>query len=215
MNLAVELLNYVVLVIVALIPIANPFSTAPLFIGMTAGLSQDETAKVARLASLYMFIILTVFLLLGAAILAFFGISLSALRIAGGLIIATIGFRMLFESKPKEEEPYITSESVNKIAFTPLAMPMLSGPGAIAVIMSMAVSVSQLETVADKFIAYGVITMGIAISAVICWLVLRASGSVTRFMGESGIDALTKIMGFLLVSIGVQFVIGAVQTLIG
>lgn len=208
-----ELLNYIVLVIAALIPIANPFSTAPLFVGMTSGLSKAQRNKVARQSTIYMFIILVVFLLLGALLLNFFGISLSALRIAGGLIIAVIGFKMLFVEDKKSEQEEISSEDANKIAFTPLAMPMLSGPGAIAVIMGMAVKVSELESVSAQVMGYGVVTIGIAISAFICWLVLRASSSVIHFMGASGIDALTKIMGFLLVSIGVQFVIGGVQGL--
>ncbi len=213
MNLIIEYSGYVLLVVAGLIPIANPFSTAPLFIGMTAELSTTQRNKIAKLSTLYMFVILTVFLLLGAVILNFFGISLHALRIAGGLIIAVIGFRMLFEDDSKSKEANITEQDANKIAFTPLAMPMLSGPGSIAVIMSMAVSVSELETLSNQMLGYLVVTLGIALSSFICWLVLRVSGRVVNFMGESGIDALTKIMGFLLVSIGVQFIITGMQSL--
>ena len=105
-------------------------------------------------------------------------------------------------------------EDANKIAFTPLAMPMLSGPGSIAVVMTMAVTISELASVSDQMIGYGVVTIGIAVSAFISWLVLRASSSVIQFMGTSSIDALTKIMGFLLMSIGVQFLIGGVQSIV-
>jgi multiple antibiotic resistance protein len=214
MDFVTELISYVVLVIAALIPIANPFSTAPLFVSMTVGISTPERNHIAFLSTLYMFIVLTVFLLLGAVILSFFGISLPALRIAGGLIVAFIGFRMLFmQDDNNSKETKLNSEDAKKIAFTPLAMPMLSGPGSIAVIMSMAVQISELESLSNQLIGYSVVILGIAISAFICWLVLRASGSVVRFMGESGIDALTKVMGFLLVSIGVQFVITGMRGL--
>ena len=214
MEYTTELLSYVLLVVAALIPIANPFSTAPLFVGMTTGLSKAQRNSVATRATVYMFIILVVFLLLGAVLLSFFGISLSALRIAGGLIIGFIGFKMLFFEDEKTTEEEITMEDANKIAFTPLAMPMLSGPGSIAVVMTMAVTISELASVSDQMIGYGVVTIGIAVSAFISWLVLRASRSVIQFMGTSGIDALTKIMGFLLMSIGVQFLIGGVQSIV-
>lgn len=213
MDQALELMNYVILVVVALIPIANPFSTAPLFVGMTANLSKQQKNHIAFLSTMYMFIVLTVFLLLGAVILSFFGISLPALRIAGGLIVAFVGFQMLFGEDEQTEQTQVSAENANKIAFTPLAMPMLSGPGSISVIMSVAVNISEAESVSHQIMGYLVVTVGIALSAFICWLVLRASGAVTRFLGASGIDALTKVMGFLLVSIGVQFVISGVRAL--
>lgn len=214
MDYAVELFGYVLLVIAGLIPIANPFSTAPIFISMTSGLSRKERRHIASMATLYMFIVLVVFLLLGSAILSFFGISLHALRIAGGLIVAYIGFRMLFEPDKQENEPAkATHEEVKKLAFTPLAMPMLSGPGSISVIMGAAAQISESPSLSEQIMGYLVVTLGIAITAFICWVVLRASGSVVRFMGSSGIDALTKVMGFLLVSIGVQFVITGIQGL--
>ena len=158
-----------------------------------------------------MFIILVVFLILGAVILNFFGISLPALRISGGLIVAYIGFRMLFTDDDKTSNK--TPKDAKKLAFTPLAMPMLSGPGAIAVVMSMAVQVSEFKSLSNQLLGYFVVIVGIAITAIICWLVLRASGKVIHFMGSSGIDALTKIMGFLLISIGVQFIITGVEGL--
>lgn len=213
MEYALELMNYVVLVVAALIPIANPFSTAPLFVGMTANLSKKQKNHIAFLSTMYMFIVLTIFLLLGAVILSFFGITISALRIAGGLIVAFVGFKMLFGEDEASAQEKVTAENANKMAFTPLAMPMLSGPGSISVIMSIAVQVSESGSMSHQITGYLVVTAGIAVSAFICWMVLRASGSVTRFLGVSGIDALTKVMGFLLVSIGVQFVISGVRAL--
>ncbi len=214
MELSLQLFSYILLVVAALVPIANPFSTAPLFVTLTAGADEKLRKHIALLCCLYMFGLLVLFLLLGTVVLNFFGISLPALRIAGGLIVATIGFRMVFEQKDKEpESPEVSHDSLTKVAFTPLAMPMLSGPGSISVVMSMAAQISLLEPVTSKLIAYAVVTTGIAIASIICWLVLRASGSVVRFLGKNGIDALTKVMGFLLVSIGVEFVVAGLKGL--
>lgn len=215
MNPIFELLSYAVLVVAALIPIANPFSTAPLFVGMTSGLSKKQRNHIAFLAPLYMFFVLTVFFLLGSVILNFFGISLPALRIAGGLIVAFVGFDMLFgDDKQGSNSERINPDDANKIAFTPLAMPMLSGPGSISVVMTMAVQIVEIDNIEHKIAGYVVVITGIGISSLICWLVLRGSSSITRFMGPTGIDALTKVMGFLLVSIGVQFVITGFRGLI-
>ncbi|MBL4772693.1 MAG: MarC family NAAT transporter [Alcanivoracaceae bacterium] len=216
MDFIIQMSGYVLLVIVALIPIANPFSTAPLFVSMTTGATKKQRRHIALLSSFYMFIVLTVFLLLGSVILSFFGISMPALRIAGGLIVSTIGFRMVFDHQDdneKLEEAQASTKDFTSIAFTPLAMPMLSGPGSISVIMSVAAKLSEIETVSNKIIGYSVVILGIALSALICWLVLRASGSVVRLLGKNGIDALTKVMGFLLVSIGVEFLVAGLRGL--
>ena len=180
-----------------LLPIANPFSTAVVFLALTARLSEDDRERQALLASLYALGVLWVFLFAGALIMSFFGISIPALRVAGGLIVARVGFGML-----SPQEPDTTPESPPArldIAFTPLAVPMLSGPGSIAVTIGMA---AGAETVSD----YVAIAIGIALVVVVSWGILRSARAVKRLLGEQGIDALTRIMGFLLVCIGVQFV---------
>ena len=162
------------------------------------------------MACLYMGSILLVFLFLGAMILQFFGISLQSLRMAGGLIIAYMGFRMLF---PTEQAPAskatLEEQYPKRLAFVPLAMPMLSGPGSISVVLAMATEVSQQQILLNKAVGYFVVSVGIIVSAFICWLVLWSSGSVVKFLGKSGIDAITKLMGFLLVCIGIEFVLSA------
>ncbi len=102
-SLIYDLIGYVFLVIAALIPIANPFSTAPVFITLTSSLSRQERHRTATLACTYMGLLLIVFLLAGAVILQFLGIGWQALRVGGGLIIAYMGFRMLFPADQSEE----------------------------------------------------------------------------------------------------------------
>jgi multiple antibiotic resistance protein len=185
----------------ALLPIANPFSTAPVFVAITRQMSHAHRWQQARLAAIYMAAVLLVSLLAGALILEFFGISLPALRIAGGLVIARIGFSML-NPEPEERLPEEDQkEALDKrdIAFTPIAMPMLSGPGSIAVTISMATSVTRPR----DYLAVGI---GILIVAFLSWLVLRSSTRIVDFLGTTGVNVLTRIMGLILVCIGIQFI---------
>lgn len=210
MHTAVEVLGYIFVVVLGIVPIVNPFSTAPAFISMTAHVSDKERRATATLACVYMALLLLAFLFLGALILQFFGISLQSLRLAGGLIIAYMGFRMLF---PPAQHNMQTSNpqdvDTKHLAFTPLALPMLSGPGSISVVLAMATEVSQQQDFLNIAVGYGVVATGILMSVFICWLVLWGSGTVVRFLGESGIDATTKLMGFLLICIGMEFVLSA------
>lgn len=187
--------------IIALLPIANPFSTAPVFVAITLGMEHTQRKSQAGLAAIYMTVVLLVSLLAGALILEFFGISLPALRIAGGLIIARIGFSML-NPEPEQQLPEENKQEAmaqRDVAFTPMAMPMLSGPGSIAVTISMATST-------DHPIDYLAVGLGIVIVSVISWLVLRSADRTIDFLGKTGVTALTRIMGLILVCIGIQFI---------
>ena len=213
MQFVTDLFYYIAIVVIGLLPIANPFSTAPVFLAVSSNLDIQSRYKLLKLTSIYMFSILIVFLLAGALILSFFGISVSALRIAGGLIITVLGFRMLFPDQPKERETsdITTYDQAKALAFTPLAMPMLSGPGSIAVIISMAAEISERENILMRLAGYFVVAVGILITVIICWFVLRSSTRITKLLGDSGIDALTRIMGFILICIGVEFTVSGIK----
>ncbi len=180
-----------------LLPIVNPFSTAAVFLAMTVRMSEVERRRQATLACLYASCVLLVFLFGGALIMSFFGISIPALRLAGGLIVARIGFGMLASPRPDAGGESAVARA--DIAFTPLAVPMLSGPGSIAVTIGMAAG-------AESIFDHVAIAVGIGLVLLLSWAMLYGARSVQRFLGEQGIDALTRIMGFLLVCIGVQFI---------
>jgi multiple antibiotic resistance protein len=147
-----------------------------------------------------MAVILIVFLIAGVLIMKFFGISLPGIRIAGGIIIIYIGFRMLnLEHRDQQIQLAGVKSADEDIAFTPVAMPMLSGPGAIAVTVGMAANAdSRFEFVGE--------TIGIIVVAAISYVLLMIAGSVKNLLGDYGITILTRILGFLLICIGVQFV---------
>jgi len=213
MQIISDLFSYIAIVVIGLLPIANPFSTAPIFLAVTSKLDAESKNKLLKLTCIYMFATLIVFLLAGALILSFFGISVSALRIAGGLIITVLGFRMLFPSNTAEKEnaAVTTYEQAKGLAFTPLAMPMLSGPGSIAVIIGMAAQISEKESFLLRLGGYAVVGLGILITVIICWLVLRSSTKIIKILGPTGIDALTRIMGFILICIGVEFTVSGIK----
>jgi len=187
--------------IATLLPVANPFSTAPVFATLTRGYTGKERMRQARLSVIYMIGVLLVTLFAGALVLKFFGIGIPALRIAGGLLIARTGFSMIDPDQPKLVSEDSESEALQKqdIAFTPIAMPLLSGPGSMAATLSMA-------SVAGGLANHVSIAIGICAVAFISWLVLRSATLVADFLGVSGMDALTRVMGLLLVCIGINFV---------
>ena len=208
MNLLLEDLLYVLGTVGALLPIVNPFSAVGLVVGITSHLSEAERKEQIRRACIYMFWILTSFLVAGGLIMNFFGISIPGLRIAGGLVVSFLGFGMLF---PDQSAAYGTEriEAQNKrdISFTPLAMPSLSGPGSIAVVVGMSTTVQNGEhPIIDNIL----VAVGIAITALISYIVLRAATRLDKLLGTTGMNAVARIMGFMLICIGVQFIINGV-----
>ena len=150
----------------ALLPIANPISTAPVFLTLSRGIPPKRRAQQARMAATWMAVILIVSLIAGALVLEFFGISLPALRLAGGLVVAQIGFGMM-KAEPASQsdlsdDSAAEAKGMSDIAFTPIAMPMLSGPGSIAVTISMATEV-------DQPLEYLAVAVGIVIVAFVFW----------------------------------------------
>jgi multiple antibiotic resistance protein len=209
-----ELFSWIGVALVTLVPIINPVSTAVLLLGISAHLSVKERNRQIMRACVYMTAILVTFLLLGHLVMVAFGISIPGIRIAGGLVIGFLGFRMLFP-----EEGQISSEGKQEaqgkrdISFSPLAMPSLSGPGAIAAVITMSSSINGRHGI-DKIIPYTGVVLAIGITAVFSWLVLRGAGTLRRVLGVNGINSLSRIMGFLLICIGTQFAINGVRDLV-
>lgn len=164
----------------------------------------------AQKTALWFMLILVTFFFAGTWILDFFGISLNALRIAGGLIIVNSGYGLL-NSKFKErrvtddiEEEASESED---ISFTPMAMPMLSGPGSISLLIGLFAEQSTWDR-------RGLIVGVVAMMAVIIWLVLHYAPVLFRLLGRGGLGALSRIMGFLVMSIGIEMLISGVVSLV-
>jgi len=197
----------VLLAFLAILPVVNPFSKPPIFLSITDGWTNEERRNEAFKASLYAFVILLVSLLAGTFVLEFFSISLPALQIAGGLLIARTAFQMLNPQKEHHQTPAEEHEAKQRedVSFVPLAMPLLSGPGSMAVMINLA---TEVKFWAEWFIF-------IAAAGAVCiisFFVLAESVWVARFLGVNGMNALSKLMGFLLLALAIQFMLNGAST---
>ena len=199
--------------VLAILPIVNPLSAVPLVMTAGAHLSVEERQRQVRRACTYSFVLMAGFLLAGSLIMSFFGISIPGMRIAGGMIVAFLGFGMLFPAAPMSPELQRQLENKTDIAFTPLAMPGLSGPGTFAVIMSLSSQASARQG-ADKIVDFLGVLTGIVVVALVSWLVLRAAERLQQVLGATGMVAMARLMGFLMVCIGVQFLIDGLSAII-
>ena len=214
MNDTTAFFSSVLVTLITLLPIINPVSTAILLLGISGHLSKKDINRQIIMACIYMTGILIVFLLVGHFIMVFFGISIPGIRIAGGMVIGILGFRMLF---PDEGRTSLGGKKEafqkNNISFSPLAMPSLAGPGAIATVITISSSIDGRHGY-DKVFAFTGVIFAIFITAIVSWLVLRSAEFVSRILGVNGVDSLSRIMGFFLICIGIQFAIIGVQDLI-
>ena len=191
--------------LIALLPIINPFSTAPMFLAITEGDTDAERQEQAGKAVIYMICILVAFLVGGSMIMKFFGLSLPGLRIAGGILVAGVGMRMLYPKDNAEQTKaeHLESKRKRDVSFTPLAMPSLAGPGAISVTIG-------LTSLAKNWLDFVSIIIGILLVAALVYATLRASTKLVKVLGVNGLHAMTKIMGFLILCVGVQFIVNGV-----
>ena len=192
--------------VVALLPLINPLASAPTFLAITEGDTHERRLHQLRMACIYMVMILVGFLIGGTFIMEFFGISIPGLRIAGGLLVAGIGSGMLMTqpSAPEEDNAaHKAARAKRDVSFSPLAMPMMSGPGSIAV----TIGFTSLST---GWLDYVAIIVGILVVAAITYSVLRLSERIVGVIGVNGMNALSKVMGFLILCIGIQFVVNGV-----
>lgn len=201
----------VALVVASLAPIVNPVAAAPLFLSLTRNAPEGFRRQQAARAALYSMAILSGFLLLGNAIIDAFGISLPGIRVAGGLIVLVLAFRMLFSGDAEADTVRGGAEDIRRaqvdVSFTPLAMPTLAGPGSIALVMTLGADIPSGQQLAGHL----VVLLGVAITCLLSWATLLSAGWLSRFLGDHGIQAITKIMGFLLACIAVQFIFSGVE----
>ena len=183
----------------ALFPIVDPFGGVPVFFTMTSGWSDQDRRRTACKTGMWVFIILVTFLFFGRFVLHFFGISLPVLKIAGGLIVANSAWAMVTSTARISPAEVHEAEEKDDISLTPLAMPLMSGPGAIGVVMALAAHV-------DNAAAYIGMVIGIFAVAVSVSLFFALGGPLVRRLGPSAVGAINKIFGFLILAIAVQLV---------
>ena len=192
----------------AFFAIMNPISNLPAYMALVADDSQKISRKIAFRSLLIAFVIVTVFIFSGDFIFKVFGITIVSFRIAGGILVAVIGYHMIngnhSPSYKGMEQQAVNSDSMS-IAISPLAMPLFAGPGTITTALSLANGGLQNQLIT---------VLAFAILCVITYLLLRSAKQIAGFLGENLMKIITKMMGLLLFSIGIQMIIVSVQTLI-
>lgn len=191
----------------ALFSVMNPFGTVPIFVSLTKEQTNSERSTIAFKTSLNVLVILLVSFFIGKYMLVFFGISIVSLKIAGGLIITSSGFALLTgkfsEHKGmKKKNVKVDLESRSEISLTPLALPMIAGPGTISLLINYNQEYTSMMEILWILIA-------IVLSAVSIFLILKSSHYFVRILGASGINALSRIIGFVVIALGIEFIIAA------
>ena len=203
-----DLLPFALLCFTSFFTLTNPLGTMPVFLTMTNGMNDHERKAIVRRATIVSFITLMVFTFSGQFLFKFFGISSNGFRIAGGFIIFKIGFDMLQArysiAKLKAEE---VKTYADDISITPLAIPMLCGPGAIAnAIMLM----DDASTLSLKGTLIGII----ALVYFITFLILQASTRLVRILGETGNNVMMRLMGLILMVIAVECFVSGLKPIL-
>ncbi len=201
------LIAYGVATFVALFPIANPIGAVPLFYSLTAVDSPAYRQEQARWTALNTTGVLMVFLLGGKFILDFFGISLGVLRIAGGLIVGHTAWEMVTARERLSAGESTEAADKADISFTPMAVPMLSGPGAIGITIGLAERATQWSDYLGCLA--GIAGLGLSV-----YLSLVLGEPLIKMLGKTGVGALNRVLGFLTLAIAVQFVAEGVFTLL-
>jgi len=195
-----------------LLAIINPLEVLPIYLQLLAGKNEATHRAVARKSCFYALLLCFFFLLFGTLLLRLFGVPLAMVRVVGGIILMKIGFSLFMPQKPGESSLTAGGAGAN-IAFVPLAMPLMFGPGAIATIIGMASTVRHFSDVIASFVA---IAAAIVATMFVTYLCLANAQRLTQKIGPMGIDAATRIIGFFVSAIGVGLIFdGVIEALHG
>lgn len=192
----------------AFFAIMNPISNLPAYMALVADDSQKISRRIAFRSLLIAFVIVTVFIFSGDFIFKVFGITIVSFRIAGGILVAVIGYHMIngnHSPSYKGMEQQAVNSDLMSIAISPLAMLLFAGPGTITTALSLANGGLQNQLIT---------VVAFALLCVITYLLLRSAKQIAGFLGENLMKIITKMMGLLLFSIGIQMIIVSVQTLL-
>jgi multiple antibiotic resistance protein len=208
-----------VAVFAALFPVINPLGDGPIFLNFVQGCSESVKNKLARSVSINCFFLLLGSMLIGPKLLLFFGITLSALKLAGGAVVIAMGWNLLNQksssNKNGDDSAGITDANAGNSVFFPLTLPLTVGPGSIATAISLVAgfqSSDSLDLVNELPTVLGTISALVALSLTI-YIVYREASSIQRLLGDAGTNVLMRLFAFILLAIGVQIFLGGVQSI--
>jgi multiple antibiotic resistance protein len=201
-----DIFTFGLLCITSFITLVNPLSVMPVFIAMTEPLEQSERNKTARKATIVSFSTMVVFAFFGQVLFSIFGISVDGLRVVGSVLFFTIGYDMLQGKKvrTKAQKKDVVMEEDHDVSITPLGIPLICGPGAIT---NSIVLMEDASSMTKKMVLIG----SMLLINLIMFLSLRASSRITKAIGETGIRVMTRLMGLIIMVIGVEFFFAGVR----
>ncbi len=209
MNFFQNYIHFLLGGLLSLVTMTNPLSKVPLFISISQDLDDASKKLLAKKACIYAFFVMLGALLIGTLVLQLFGISYAALRIAGGFTISLMGYRMLFQNSDANFSP---AASATDYAFFPLALPAISGPGTIAVVIGISTEIAEHHDWSLRVGAYLGTVSSMLLVCLLMFFTMRAAKWMSGILGRDGTEVTTRLMGFLLVCVGVQFIVSGVRT---
>ena len=203
--------NVFIYIFFALFSVLNPLGAIPIFVGLTQDSTKQERSRISLWTAINVIIILIISFFIGEYMLKFFGISIDALRIAGGIVIMNSGFSLLSggfsKNRGVNKEVQNDAQSRNDIALSPLAIPMLAGPGSISLMIA---TYQDYSAPVDRvLVCLAVVAIGLSI-----FLILRSADYLSKALGASGIVAISRIMGFIVLAIGIQYITNSVVNIV-
>jgi multiple antibiotic resistance protein len=201
-------IGHVLSVFMGFFAIMNPIANTPVFLGLTAGDDDGTRRKIAAKALLVSAVIIVLFCAVGKLIFTLFGITLPAFRITGGILVALVGFHMLQGGEhstvqhPSDEDKEKSLDAALQVAITPLAMPILAGPGTIATAMNYASAGTVTEFV--------ITVSAFLVLCMITYVFFVSGERLVKYIGDNGVKVITRFMGLILAVIGVQMLIHGV-----
>ncbi|MGM8886014.1 MarC family protein [Psychrobacter sp. 1U2] len=204
----------IIKIILAFLVLINPFSALTLFLDLTRGYSMINRRKVARIACLTVVITISFFTLVGETLLKALGISIGSFQLAGGILVFLIALNMMNGEgnpvKPDQENFDVDhvqgAPPTTAAAVVPLAIPMMIGPGGISTVIIYSSQVSGILQISAILIA------GVLIS-IFCYLALMAAGRISRLLGDTGLNIMSRIMGMLLAAVSIEIIVNALRSL--
>ncbi len=215
-----ELSNAFLLVFIGLFPVVNPLGAAPIFLSLTSDCTPQQRTRLARLVAFNSFWLLVGSTLFGSMILEFFGLSIPVVRVAGGLLVTAMGWKLLSQGggagggSGHEELHEAGDAGAANDSFYPLTLPLTVGPGAISVALTIGSHHPRDTFGAHAMLLAGAALLGLLAIALTIYGCYRFAGPLVRYLGEAGVNVLVRLSAFILVCIGIQIGWGGVSALV-
>jgi len=196
--------------LISLLAIVNPLGAVPTFISLTPDTPLQERGQIMRISATAVAVVLVFAVWMGEPFLHFFGISIGAFRVAGGLLILLMGITMLHGCISRAKHTAAEAkeaEDKESIAVVPLAIPLMAGPGAISLLI---VDAHHASSYVERLL----LSAGVVAIALLVWTALRLAGPISRALGTTGINIATRVMGLILASVGVEFITTGLKQLL-